>query len=94
MAEPDSKNATVRAAARWGFLLAGIGTVLWRTPKLWAALQSWRGSLAGGDASVSDTYRTFFFADAAGASIVLAIAVVLFWLLSPRKKSEAHGARR
>lgn len=94
MAELDSKNATARAAARWGFLLAGIGTVLWRIPQLWAAFQNWRGSLPSGDASVSDAYRTFFLVDATGASIVLAIAVVLFWLLSPRQKIEARGARR
>ena len=88
MAENERAPGTYRTAIRWGLLLAGLVTAGMRAPELHRFWVQWHALLAA-DASAADAYRTYFLVELGILAFILAVAVVLFWALGPRKqKSE------
>jgi len=87
MGEADTTRGTYRAAIRWGLFLAGLITAGMRAPELHRFWVQWR-ALLGADASAADAYRTYFLVELGILAFILAVAVVLFWALGPRKKTE------
>jgi len=82
-ASPDS----LRNAVRWGLLLAAIGTIGFRLPRLVSEFRQWRGAVRLADASVAQGWRTILLVDCVSALIVLAIGIVVFYAVRPRTKS-------
>jgi hypothetical protein len=87
----DSKAdaGSIRSAIRWGLLLAAVATLGFRLPRLVNEFRAWRGAVRLGDASVAESLRTFLVADSIGLLIVLAFGLVIFFVLRPRRKSQA-----
>jgi hypothetical protein len=87
----DSKAdaGSIRSAIRWGLLLAAAATLGFRLPRLVNEFRAWRGAVRLGDASVAGSLRTFLVADSIGLLIVLAFGLVIFFVLRPRRKSQA-----
>jgi hypothetical protein len=87
---PSQANAqagSVRNAIRWGLLLAAIGAVGFRLPRLVSEFRQWRDALRVGDASGAEGWHTVLTVDLVGALVVLAIGVGLFYALRPRAKA-------
>jgi H+/Cl- antiporter ClcA len=82
-ATPDS----LRNAVRWGLLLAAIGTIGFRLPRLVSEFRQWRGAVRLTDASVAQGWRTILLVDCVSALIVLAIGIAVFYAVRPRTKS-------
>ena len=82
-ANPDS----LRNAVRWGLLLAAIGTIGFRLPRLVSEFRQWRGAVRLADASVAQGWRTILLVDCVSALIVLAIGIAVFYAVRPRTKS-------
>ena len=82
-ANPDS----LRNAVRWGLLLAAIGTIGFRLPRLVSEFRQWRGAVHLADASVAEGWRTILLVDCGSALIVLAIGIAVFYAVRPRTKS-------
>jgi hypothetical protein len=82
-ANPDS----LRNAVRWGLLLAAIGTIGFRLPRLVSEFRQWRGAVRLADASVAEGWRTILLVDCVSALIVLAIGIAVFYAVRPRTKS-------
>jgi hypothetical protein len=80
---PDS----LRNAVRWGLLLAAIGTIGFRLPRLVSEFRQWRGAVRLADASVAQGWRTILLVDCVSALIVLAIGIAVFYAVRPRTKS-------
>jgi hypothetical protein len=78
----------LRNAIRWGLLLAAMTTVGFRLPRLAHYFWQWREALRTSDSSGAEGWRTFFYVDSIGVSIVLAIGLAAFYVLRPRAKSE------
>jgi hypothetical protein len=72
-----------RMGVRYGILLVGC---LWGGNQLLAAYRAWKAwhEWATGDPSLADFYRTEFWLDVGTATLVLGVAVFLFWLLRRR----------
>ncbi|HVN07827.1 MAG TPA: hypothetical protein VMV61_02575 [Patescibacteria group bacterium] len=87
MGAPETTRGSYRTAIRWGLLLAGLITAGMRAPELLRFWGQWH-ALLGADASAADAYRTYFLVELGILAFVLATAVVLFWALGPRNKSE------
>jgi hypothetical protein len=86
----DERNAdagSVKNAIRWGLLLAAIGTVGFRLPRLVSEFRQWREALGAGDAITTESWHTVLKVDLAASLIVLALAVAAFYLLGPRAKA-------
>jgi hypothetical protein len=86
----DQTNASagsIRSAIRWGLLLAAIGTIGFRLPRLVSEFRQWRGAVRLGDASAAEGWRMFLLVDCVGALVVLAIGVGVFYATRPRTKS-------
>ncbi len=86
----DSKAdaGSLRSAIRWGLLLAAVATFGFRLPRVAHEFQAWRGAVRLGDASATESLRTFLFADSIGLSIVLVFGLVIFFVLRPRTKRQ------
>ncbi|HKV62027.1 MAG TPA: hypothetical protein VJO16_08950 [Candidatus Acidoferrum sp.] len=86
----DSKAdaGSIRSAIRWGLFLAAVATFGFRLPRLVNEFRAWRGALRLGDASASESWRTFLIADGLGILIVLALGWVIFFVLRPRSQSQ------
>ena len=88
MAQQANENqGSIRNAIRWGFLLAAIGTIGFRLPRLVSELQQWRGALRLGQATAAEGWRAVLLVDCVGALVVLAIGIVVFYALRTRAKA-------
>ena len=88
MAIPGSaEKGSLRNAIRWGLLLAAIGTVGFRLPRLIGEFRNWREALRGGDGSGAEGWHTVLTVDLVGALVVLVIGVGAFYVLRPRAKA-------
>jgi H+/Cl- antiporter ClcA len=83
----DTNQGSIRNAIRWGFLLAAIGTIGFRLPRLVSELRQWRGALRLGEATAAEGWRAVLLVDCVGALVVLAIGIVVFYALRTRTKS-------
>ena len=88
MAQQANENqGSIRNAIRWGFLLAAIGTIGFRLPRLVSELQQWRGALRLGQATAAEGWRAVLLVDCVGALVVLTIGIAVFYALRQRVKS-------
>jgi len=87
MREGETTGGSYRTAIRWGLLLAGLVTAAMRAPELHRFWAQWH-ALLGADASAANAYRSYFLVECGILAFILAVAVVLFWALGPRKKTE------
>jgi hypothetical protein len=86
-AQANADPGSLRNAIRWGLLLAAIGTVGFRIPRLVNEFRQWRETLQIGGRSAAEGLRAFLLVDSVGALIVLAIGIALFYVLRPRAKA-------
>ena len=83
----NADTGSTRNAIRWGLLLAAIGTVGFRVPRLVNEFRYWREAFRIGDASGADGWRTQLLVDGVGAAVVLIISIGVYWVLRPRTKA-------
>jgi len=81
MAENDPRS--VRDAIRWGLLLAAVAVSGFRLPGTYGAFRDWH-AVRFSDPSAAELYRLNFTANALGITIVLAVALGVFYFLRPR----------
>ena len=87
VAEGSADPGALRNAIRWGLLLAAIGTVGFRIPRLVNEFRQWREALRFGDRSGAEGWHTMLTVDLVGALVVLAIGIGVFWALRLRTKA-------
>jgi H+/Cl- antiporter ClcA len=85
--QANVETGSLRNAIRWGLLLAAIGTVGFRLPRLVSEFRQWRETLRLGDASGAERWHTVLTVDLVGALVVLAIGVGVFYVLRPRTRA-------
>ena len=82
-----AEAGSVKNAIRWGLLLAAVGTVGYRLPRLVSEFRQWREALGSGDSSTAGGWHTVLSVDLIGALIVLVVGLAFFYFLRPRAKS-------
>jgi hypothetical protein len=87
VAETSAKQGSIRNAIRWGFLLAAVGTIGFRLPRLGSEARQWRGALRLGEAAAAEGWRAVLLVDCVGALVVLVIGGVVFYALRTPAKS-------
>jgi len=85
--QTNADTSSTRNAIRWGLLLAAIGTVGFRVPRLVTEFRAWREALQLGDVSGAEGWRTHLLVDGVGAAVVLIIGLGVYWALRPRTKA-------
>lgn len=85
-AEVKADAGSTRNAIRWGLLLAAIGTVGFRLPRLVSEFQQWRDGLRIGDTAGALSWHSVLTVDLVGSLVVLIIGAGLFYVLRPRAK--------
>jgi len=87
-AEANSADAgSVKNAIRWGLLLAAVGTVGFRLPRLLSEFRQWRAALGMGDAVSTESWHTVLEVDLLASLLVLAMGIAAFYFLRPRTKA-------
>lgn len=86
-AQAAADAGSVRNAIRWGLVLAAVGTVGFRLPRLWSEFRQWREALGVGDAVSSQSWHTVLEVDLLASLIVLAAGVAAFYFMRPRAKA-------
>ena len=81
-------SGSLRNAIRWGLLLAAIGTVGFRLPRIIGDFRQWREALRFGDASSAEGWHTILNVELIGGLVVLAIGVAVFYFLRPKRKAQ------
>jgi hypothetical protein len=93
-AQANADAGSVRNAIRWGLLLAAVGTVGFRLPRLVGEFRQWRQALAITDPSLepssAENWHTVLKVDLLASLLVLALGVVVFYVLRPRAKATAE----
>jgi hypothetical protein len=87
-AQANTDAGSIRNAIRWGLLLAATATVGFRLPRMAHYFRNWREALRLGDSSGAEGWRTFWYVEAIGLFIVMAIGLAVFLVLRPRGKSQ------
>jgi hypothetical protein len=78
---------SVKNAIRWGLLLAAVGTVGFRLPRLLSEFRQWRAALGMGDAIGTESLHTVLEVDVLASLLVLAMGIAAFYFLRPRAKA-------
>ena len=78
---------SVKNAIRWGLLLAAVGTVGFRLPRLLSEFRQWRAALGMGDAVSTESWHTVLEVDLLASLLVLAMGIAAFYFLRPRTKA-------
>ena len=86
--EVKQKAGSTRNAIRWGVLLAAVGTIGFRLPRLMHEFREWRADMSSGDSSTADAWRISLLADSIGVIVVLAVGMVVFYALRSRPNAE------
>jgi hypothetical protein len=86
-AQANTDPGSLRNAVRWGLLLAAIGTVGFRMPRLVNEFRAWREALRTGDSFGAEAWRTHLLVDGIAAAAVLVIGLGVYWALRPRTKA-------
>lgn len=87
---PEERSAdagSTKNAIRWGLLLAAVGTVGFRLPRLVGEFRQWRAALGAGDEVGGESWHTVLKVDLLASLLVLAVGVAVFYLLKPRTKA-------
>jgi hypothetical protein len=86
-AQSGTDAGSIRNAVRWGLLLAAVGTVGFRLPRLLSEFRQWRAALGMGDGSDAQSWHTVLEVDLAASLVVVLFGVGAFYLLRPRVKA-------
>jgi hypothetical protein len=86
-AQAGADAGSVRNAIRWGLLLASIGTVGFRIPRLLGEFRQWREALGAGETLGTESWHTVLKVDLIASLVVLVLGVGAFYLLRPRAKA-------
>jgi hypothetical protein len=86
-ARDNAAAGSVRNAIRWGLLLAAVGTVGFRLPRLVGEFRQWRDALRVADAVSAENWHTILKVDLLASLLVLALGLVAFYFLRPRNKA-------
>ncbi len=86
-AQANADTGSTRGAIRWGLLLAAIGTVGFRLPRLASEFRQWRDALRMGDTSGAQGWHTMLTVDLVGSLVVLIVGCGVFYVLRPRAKA-------
>ena len=76
------------AAIRWGLLLAAVGTVGFRLPRLVSEFRQWRAALGFGDEAGANGWHSVLSVDLIASLVVLAVAGGVFYFLRPRRAAK------
>jgi hypothetical protein len=85
-ARNNAGPGSARNAIRWGLLLAAVGTIGFRLPRLFGELRQWRDALRLGDADGAENWHTILKVDSLASLLVLALGAAAFYFLRPRHK--------
>jgi hypothetical protein len=77
----------IKNAIRWGLLLAAVGTVGFRLPRLVSEFRQWREALGLGDQSGANGWHAVLSVDLIASLLVLVVAVGVFYFLRPRRQA-------
>jgi hypothetical protein len=83
-AQVKREAGSTRNAIRWGVLLAAVGTIGFRLPRLVHEFGEWRAAVSSSDSSTADAWRISLLADLIGVMVVLAVGMVVFYVMRPR----------
>lgn len=86
-AEANADSGSTRNAIRWGLLLASIGTVGFRLPRLVGEFRQWRDASRIGDTGGELSWHSILTVDLVGSLVVLMIGIGVFYVMRPRAKS-------
>ena len=78
---------SIKNAVRWGLLLAAVGTVGFRLPRLDREFREWREALGAGDSSTAQGWHMALNVDLTAALLVLALALAVFYFLRSGSKA-------
>jgi hypothetical protein len=78
---------STRDAIRWGLLLAAVAVAGFRLPRTYGAFRDWH-ELRLSEPSAAELYRLNFTANAVAISIILAVALGVFYFLRPRRPKQ------
>jgi hypothetical protein len=78
---------SIKNAIRWGLLLAAVGTVGFRLPRLVSEFRRWREALGLGDESGANGWHAVLSVDLVASLVVLAVAVGVFYFLRPPRQA-------
>ena len=78
---------SVKNAIRWGLLLAAVGTVGFRLPRVMSEFRQWRAALGTGDAVSTESWHTVLEVDLLASLLVLAMGIAAFYFLRPSTKA-------
>ncbi len=90
--QPRTDAGSTRAAIRWGLLLAMVGTVGFRLPRVLHEWIAWREAQRIADASEVGAWSARLLVDVAGIAVVLAIGFAAFYVLRPEPGAKREGA--
>jgi hypothetical protein len=86
-AQNNAGAGSVRNAIRWGLLLAAVGTVGFRLPRLFGEFRQWREALRVEDAMGAENWHTIVNVDLLASLLVLALGLGAFYFLRPPNKA-------
>jgi hypothetical protein len=86
-AQANADAGSIKNAIRWGLLLAAVGTVGFRLPRLVTEFRQWREALGAGDAIGAQGWHNVLMVEFIGSLVVLLIGVVAFYFLRTRTKA-------
>ncbi|HYL65030.1 MAG TPA: hypothetical protein VE077_20645 [Candidatus Methylomirabilis sp.] len=78
---------SVKNAIRWGLLLAAVGTVGFRLPRLVSEFRQWREALGLGDETSASGWHSALTVDLIASLFVLVVGLAVFYFLRPRTKA-------
>lgn len=82
-----AEAGSAKNAIRWGLLLAAVGTVGFRLPRLVGEFRQWREALGLGDEFGANNWHTILTVDLVGSLLVLVLGLAAFYFLRPRAKA-------
>ncbi|HKV26134.1 MAG TPA: hypothetical protein VJN93_16180 [Candidatus Acidoferrum sp.] len=80
-------SGSIKNAIRWGLLLAAVGTIGARLPRLAGEFRQWREAMGAGDDVAASGWHSVLSVDLVASLVVLAIGVAAFYFLRPRTKA-------
>lgn len=83
---------SARSVLRWVFIVLALAYLAWTAPELIHNFREWRGALPG-DPVAAGFWRSAFYLDVADIAVVLAVGIIVWFVLRPRKGAGAPSAQ-
>lgn len=80
-------SGSIKNAIRWGLMLAAVGTIGARLPRLTGEFRQWHEALGAGDDVAANGWHSVLMVDLLASTVVLGIGVAAFYFLRPRMKA-------